>query len=247
MNDRTVLITGANGQTGSYLARHYLDKGASLVLLYHRRDDRIKALLSYTNVTAIAIDLCDEHALAQLLIPVIGKTMPDTLIHCASVRSSDAKTLAETETQIWDSVFRTNVMGFYNICKVVLPLMQEKCFGRVVLMGSNVTQSGLASGSAYAASKAAMVNMLKSLALENAAHDIKLNAISPGPLETVLEEDYQGEYLEFRKNYFRAYLENSKTGKLTPLSEIAQICDMLISSKLQNLSGEEILVEGMIR
>lgn len=247
MKDRTILISGANGQTGAYLAKHYLDRGARLILLYHKRKDRIKTLGDNPYVTVIAADLCDAEVLAQLLIPVIKDVVPDTLIHTASVRSSDAKALPDTDMLIWEDVFRTNVMGFYNICKLVLPLMQESGFGRVVVMGSNVTQSGLAKGSAYAAAKAAMVNMIKSLALENANKDIKLNAISPGPLQTVLEEDYQGEYLEFRKSYFKNYLENSKTGKLTPLSEIAQICDMLVSPNLQNLSGEEILVEGMIR
>jgi NAD(P)-dependent dehydrogenase (short-subunit alcohol dehydrogenase family) len=244
MKHRLILITGANGSTGAHLAGHYLNQGASLILLYHNRTDRLEALLQKPGVFALACDLRDLAKLREVYqraCAYFGR-IPDSLIHTASVRSADAQYLEETNPEVWSDVFSTNLYSFTNILRVILPGMKERAFGRVVLMGSDVTGKGLERGTAYAASKAAMVNLVRSLMLENAGENLRFNAISPGPIETKLEDDYKGEYLEFRRDYFARYLRDNPAKSLCSLSEITELCDLLLSENTNNLNGQEIIL-----
>lgn len=244
MNDRLILITGANGQTPSFLARYYLSKKAELILVWHNRQDRIADLADNPKVHLIRQDLVDFDGLASQLDQIrskIGKS-PDSLIHCASIRSSDSKAVHNSDSDAWRRVLEVNLLGFYNTLRAVLPNMQDNKFGRVVLLASNVTRSGLANGSAYAASKAAMVNLMRSTALENHESNIVLNAVSPGPIDTKLEDDYSGDYLEFRKKYFDDYLKQNPGKRLCTTAEIAKYCDLFLDSEIHNGTGLEILL-----
>ena len=245
--NKIMIITGANGQLGSFLAQRYAQAGYPLLLLYHKREQRISQLRQLENVVSIPVDLNDAETvnsavnigLNQLSLPL------GYLIHTASQRSADAQALHLCDPQTWKQVFETNLYGTVNIIKSCLPYMQNEQFGRIVVMGSSVTRTGLANGSAYAASKAAMVNLLRSLALENPA--ICMNVISPGPIDTALEEDFSGEYLEFRHKYFETYKKQSPSHSLISKEEIAVLCDSLLSDQLKNLTGEEYFITGGIQ
>jgi NAD(P)-dependent dehydrogenase (short-subunit alcohol dehydrogenase family) len=112
------------------------------------------------------------------------------------------------------------------------------------MFGSNVVQTGLYRGSAYAAAKAAIVNLVQSIALETASANVLINAISPAPIETSLEEEYTGDYLAFRKHYFEEFRQMSPTGKLVSKEEIWLFCETLLSDKLENFTGKNIIIDG---
>jgi NAD(P)-dependent dehydrogenase (short-subunit alcohol dehydrogenase family) len=166
------------------------------------------------------------------------------LIHTAAKRSSDALELVDSEPSVFRDVFDTNFYVAYNVLRAVLPQMRSNMFGRVILFTSEVTRNGLPKGSAYAAAKAAIVNLVKSVNREVSKHNVLVNCISPGPVDTKLEEDYRGEYLEFRKEYFKKFKETSNTGELVFMQEIALVVDMLMQAELRNLCGEEIFIAG---
>lgn len=242
----TILITGANGQVGSFLAKAYQQEGHRLVLFYHKRNDRLSGLATDNNCYLQAVDLCN-YAMVQEATNEACKHLssaPDVLIHCAAMRSFDAKALASSDPAVFGQVFNTNFYGAYNILHTVLGKMQENGFGRVILMGSDVSKTGLAYGSAYAASKAAMINMMKSAARECKADNIAINAISPAPIDTNLEEDYSGEYLEFRKAYFAKYLRDNPGASLVKINEIKRVTDLLMDAELNNLNGQELFLSG---
>lgn len=244
----SLIITGANGQVGSYLARRYHALGYSLILLYHQRTERINDLIGEEDICILSADLSDYAAVADAVahgIRFTGKE-PEVLIHTASVRSSDALVLNETDPEQWERVFDANLKGAYHILRVVTPYMVKASHGRVVMFGSDVTRSGLARGSAYAAAKAAIANMVRSQAQELHPNGVFINIVSPGPIETVLEEDYTGEYLEFRKQYFREYLAASPDHRLVTKEEIGIVIDGLIGSNEEIGTGREIFFAGGI-
>ncbi|MCK9556840.1 MAG: SDR family NAD(P)-dependent oxidoreductase [Candidatus Cloacimonetes bacterium] len=234
----TILISGANSQIGSFLARAYEAEGHKLILLYHQRTDRINDLIS----PKIQVDLRDLDALEQKLLNHLKSI--DCLIHCAAIRSEDHQAMCDINPQIFRRVLEDNVYPVYNLLKTILPDMRSRAFGRIVLFTSDVTRTGLANGSAYAAAKAAIANMAKSAALENAGRNILINCLAPGPVETNMEEDYNSDYLEFRKEYFKKHLERTASGKLVTKQEIKAVADMLISPLISNLCGEEIIMNG---
>jgi NAD(P)-dependent dehydrogenase (short-subunit alcohol dehydrogenase family) len=243
---RQILISGANSQIGNYLAKEYYKEGYKLVLLYHKRKERISELLNKDGIFSCPVDLCNSEAVKEAVLRAeqFLHQSSDTLIHCASIRSSDALPLYKTEPMQFANVLSTNMMSAYNILRWTLPSMQENAFGRVIMFGSDVSQKGLQNGSAYSASKAGIVNLVKSVALEMAKYNIVINAISPAPVETNLEEDYSGEYLNFRKRYFAEYLAQVPTGKLVTKEEIKKVTDLLIDENIKNLNGEEIIIDG---
>lgn len=233
-----ICISGANSQIGSHLARYYAAKGHPLYLLYHQQDFRIRDLgqamqsLHFRDYAAV------ERAVNDFKHPI------GILIHCAALRSSDAKALSETDPMLYREVFESNFYPAYNVLRAVLPNMRKAGFGRVVLFTSDITNTGLRNGSAYAAAKAAIANMARSAALESIADNVLINCVAPGPVETNLEEDFSGEYLDFRKQYFMRHIQNSASHSLISKEEISAVVDLLIDSRLRNICGEEIFLSG---
>ncbi len=243
---KIMLITGANGQIGNYLARQYLKEGYHLALLYHEREDRLQDLMGMPEIFTAKVDLLDLDALNLIITEIISffGDPPEILIHTAALRSYDAQPLYQSDPAIFKQIVEVNLLAAYNLLRILLTIMKENCHGRVVMFGSDVSQKGLKCGSAYAAAKSAIVSLVKSCALEMAPYGITINAISPSPVETVLEEDYHGAYLKFRQDYFREYQKEAPTGELIRLGELKKMTDLLVSPDLVNLTGEELLIRG---
>lgn len=233
-----IVITAANSQIGSYLAKQYLKEGEELVLLYRDNTHRIEGL----KAEAYRVDLSDLDAVKNIFERLEGDI--DAVIHCAAIRSEDAMPLSQTDEAVFAHVFNGNFYPAYNVLRAVLPRMTQRGFGRIVLFGSEVGKDGLINGSAYAASKAAIANLAKSSSRENAKYNVLINCISPGPVLTNLEEDYEGEYLIFRKKYFENHRRKCASGELITMQEIKATTDLLISRDLRNMCGEEIFLTG---
>lgn len=242
---KTVIITGANGQTAINLAKELQKQKVTLILLVHERRDRVDALANQ-NTHILPCDLKSYEQTDATITAFLKdkKLIPDALIHTAAIRSYDAKALYESEPETWKSVIVQNIDFAYNILRCVLPLMAKVEKGKVVLFGSNVTRTGLPYGSAYAAGKAALANLVRTVAWEMAPYNIQINMVSPAPVETNLEEDYRGEYLAFRKEYFEAYKKSHPSGKLVSINDITQTVLSLINFDNSSISGEEIYLTG---
>ncbi len=249
MYKRLVLITGANGQIGSYLAKEYASSQENLlILLYHQRHDRLEQFSSIANVTLSQCDLMNYEETQKVVHDCISQYPKAQIcvIHAASVRSSDAKNLADTDPAVWMSTFERNIIPAYNLLRAILPVMCQRTFGRIVLFGSSVTKTGLKSGSAYAAAKAAIANLGRSACSEYADRSILINTISPAPVDTDLSQDYAGEYLAFRKAYFSQYLDRVPTKKLVSIKEIYILCNLLLDEQITNVCGQEFYIDGGI-
>lgn len=242
------IITGANGQTAIHIARELLKQNCRLLLIAHKRTDRVEKLVAeYPNLCRlIKCDLTDFEITRTLIQKYISEAgmIPDALVHTASIRSYDARTLADSEPEIWNSIINQNITMAYNAIRNILPAMIERRNGKIVLFGSNVTRTGLPYGSAYAAAKSALSNLVRSVAWEIAQSNVQINMVSPAPIETNLEEDYNGDYLEFRKEYFDAYKKSHPSKKLISLDDISHVVLSLLNFELNAVSGEEIYVTG---
>jgi short-subunit dehydrogenase len=245
---KDIVITGANGQSAVHIAQELLKYDIRLCLIAHNRTERIDKIVSDNEGKCFLMlsDLTDYPKLNSDLEGFFKahRFSPDALIHTAAVRSYDAKTLCESDAGTWNYIVQSNISMAYNAIRCILPTMVEQQKGKIVLFGSNVTRTGLPYGSAYAAAKSALSNLVRSVALETAADNIQINMISPAPIETNLEEDYSGDYLAFRKEYFKAYQKSHPGKKLVSLNDITKMVLSLIDYELNCLSGEEIFVTG---
>lgn len=245
---KTILITGANGQAAVHLATELLHQGCDLLLIAHQRTERIDKLVN-TYPDKCLLHKCDlgnyeeTFAAVQSMVQKSGK-IPGGLVHTAAIRSYDAKPLSDSDPETWSKIINQNISMAYNILRCVLPVMTEKKQGKIVIFGSNVTRTGLPYGSAYAAAKSALANLVRSVAWENAAHNIQINMISPAPIDTKLEEDYTGEYLKFRQEYFAAYKNTHPAQQLVAMGDVIKMVLTLLDIEIESVSGDEIFITG---
>ncbi len=235
----TILITGANGNIGSYLAQKFLDDGQTLILFYHGKSERIERFFEHDNVEAHSVELSDWQQVQEAVDSLQRK--PHALIHTASVRSTDFMHLANTDPEHWKSTLNSNVLGCYHILKAIIPILRDAKPGRIVLFGSDVSRIGLMNGSAYAASKSAISNICRTIALEE--KDILCNVLSPGPVE-IDDTHFPGMYRLFREEYYRKQLARIPQGRLAKPDDIYGLCRYLVSNENSYLTGEEFFLTG---
>ena len=184
MGDKALIITGANGNVGSYLANRFLQRGRNLILLVHKNKQRIEDLeaANQQKVRVVAADLSKLDSIKQKFDETIEQTgwQPTELIHTSTARSHDFQALVNTDEDLWQRILTVNIMGTYNILKAVLPYFKQNKYGRIVLFGSNVSRIGLPRGTAYSASKAAISNLCRSVAVEEASDKISLTRSRQG-------------------------------------------------------------------
>ncbi len=243
---KAIIITGANGNFGSYFAEKKLNESDyQFILLYHKKSEKIDRLKKIypKRITAISSDLADIEDIGNKLKPIIQDYFISALLHTASVRSTDFKILSQTNYENWEYVIKANVIGSYNILKTVLPEMEEQKYGKIVLMGSNVSRIGLSNGSAYSASKAAIANLGRTISIEEAKNNILINTVSPGPIK-IDESHFPPQYRKFRKEYYKKMLSQIPLNRLATLKDIFGIVDFLLSEKNSYITGEEIFVTG---
>jgi len=247
MNNKAIVITGANGNLGSFFAEKLAEQNQNLILMIHRHKDKISDLMEkFPKQIKIAETNLNDFKKTQAAIEKIfseSDWQPVSLIHTAALRSYDFQPLRRSDEKLWKKIIEINVIGTYNILKILIPFFQRKNFGRIVLLGSNVSRIGLPNGSAYAASKAAIANLCRSVAAEEAENDILINTISPGPVE-IDDSKFSSEYREFRRKYYQNELKKNPLKRLATFDDIFGICKFLISAENTYITGEEIFVTG---
>ena len=131
---------------------------------------------------ALVMDLSDREALTGLPERLAQLGTPAILVNNAGM--TRAATLADTDWALWDDHFALNVDASFACVRAVAPAMVRAGYGRIVFVSSHSALRGSARRSAYAATKAAGLGLMRVLAVELAQHSITVNAVAPGPVET---------------------------------------------------------------
>ena len=179
MGNRIVLITGASGGLGAVMVQAFLDAGAQVVGTARRIET-----IANDRFEAIPCDLTSPRDAARLVADTIDKFQRiDTLIHVAGGFAGGAP-VHETDDAAWDSMWNLNVRAALNVLRAAIPHMRERKSGRIVAIGSRAGAEPAANISAYSASKAALLSLMKTVALENRKLGITANTILPGTIDT---------------------------------------------------------------
>jgi 3-oxoacyl-[acyl-carrier protein] reductase len=158
----------------------------------------------------------------------------DILVNNAGI-TRDAMSHRMTEDQ-WDLVLNVNLKGTFNCCQAVLPLMREKSAGRIINL-SSAGRFGVAGQVNYAASKAGVVGLTRTLAKELGARGILVNAIAPGMIATEM-------YAAVPEEITRERLKNVPLNRLGTVDEVASACIFLASDEASYITGQVIHVDG---
>ncbi len=176
MSMRMAVVTGGSAGIGEAICRQLLADGWAVVSMARRAP-----AFAHEHLHSIEVDLADRKATAQSASEVAQRFAPDTVIHNAGVilpaLLEDVK-LSDLDTLV-DIHLSTAVL----LAQACVPAMKAAKFGRIVLLSSRGAL-GLATRTAYAATKAGMLGMARTWALELAPFGITVNVVSPGPIQT---------------------------------------------------------------
>lgn len=191
LEGKTAVITGGTSGIGRALSLGLADAGADVIATARRQAqvdstaDEIEARGRKT--LRIPSDVCDRtslEAVAAATLAAFGKV--DILVNCAGIiRRTPTLTLPEEE---WNNILDTNLTGTLRACQVFGKLMLERGYGRIVNIASLNTFVALTEVAAYAASKAAVASLTRSLAVEWSKKGVTVNAIAPGVFVTELNQ-----------------------------------------------------------
>lgn len=248
MKNTTAIITGATGNIGSVIAEMASKEFSTLILCGFKNRQKLqklkKKLESNCTIKIFSSDISVFYSLkgnfGKIFTP---QTKINALIHTASVRSDDVLPLAETDTKHWENTLKTNLFGTYYLMKILLPYLRKSDWARVVLLSSSVAKTGLKNGSAYAASKAGVSNLAKTLSLEEGKNGILFNTILPGPVE-IDDSHFDKKYNEFRKKYYAKILNQIPLSRLATTHDVAKLALFLASQKNSYITGQEINISG---
>lgn len=169
-----VLLTGASTGIGRVLCRRLLDQGREVVALSRRGSG-----LEHPRLRELAVDLIDPQATAQAAAEVARQFEIDGFVHNAGAMRPAL--LADVRPEDLPALSQLHIGSAITLMQAVLPGMRQRRFGRVVLLGSRGAL-GAATRSAYAATKAGLVGLCRTWALELAAEGITVNVVAPGPI-----------------------------------------------------------------
>ena len=242
LEGRVAVITGASSGIGRQIAESLAAAGAAVALLA-RDQRRLEEVATAIREQGGSVEVCpgdvtDENAIERAAGQVSGKLGTcDILVNNAGINIR--RPLEEFTRQDWDRVVDTNLTAPFVMCQTFVPGMREKKFGRIINIASIMAHISLPNRTAYSATKAGLLGLTKSLALELAPHNITANGISPGPIATEmlkpLIEDPE-------KN--AQFLARVPVGRWGRVEEVGSLAAFLCSDEAAFITGTDIVIDG---
>ena len=238
LTGKTALITGASGGIGGAIAKALHGQGATVVLSGTRQEalDKLKAELGDRAFTAIGnlSDTASVEALPKAAEDAAGAGI-DILVNNAGITKDNL--FMRMKDEEWDQVIAVNLTAAFRLSRAVLRGMMKKRWGRIIQITSVVGATGNPGQGNYAAAKAGLVGMTKSLAAEVASRNITVNAVAPGFIQTAMTDVLT----DAQKMMISARIP---AGRMGMPEEIAAACTYLASQEAAYVTGETIHING---
>jgi 3-oxoacyl-[acyl-carrier protein] reductase len=236
LSGRTALVTGASGGIGEAIARQLHAQGATVVLAGRRRDALAALAEALGERTRIELaDLAEPAAAEQLIAAADAGGGVDVLVNNAGLTRDNLALRLKDED--WQTVLDVNLSAAFRLIRAALRGMMRRRWGRIVNVTSIVALTGNPGQANYAAAKAGMIGMSKSLAAEVASRGITVNCVAPGFIQTAMT-DALSEQQRAR------LLERVPLGRLGSGADVAAAVGYLVSAEAAYVTGQTVHVNG---
>jgi 2-keto-3-deoxy-L-fuconate dehydrogenase len=249
LEGKVALVTGAGAGMGEEVCYRFVHEGAHVVAM-----DVNAANAEW--VAAAARKLADGKAVAQgiggdvrnvedcrkaveLTRSAFG--VPHILCNIAGV--VEMGTLVEASDAAWERSMDVNVRGMWNLCRLVVPLMAAEKRGSVINMASVAGPFAVKERGVYSVSKAAVIGLTKSLAMDHIGQGIRVNAICPGTVETPSWHDRVNR-AENPEQALRDFIARQPMGRVGRADEIASLAAFLASDESAYMTGQALYMDG---
>ncbi|RMI19926.1 MAG: 3-oxoacyl-[acyl-carrier-protein] reductase [Calditrichaeota bacterium] len=240
VQDKVVVVTGSTRGIGRAIAEAFAAAGAKVVVSGRNaeRAEQVRQEIEAAGGTALAVTadvarMAEAQKLIDETLSAFGRV--DVLVNNAGITRDNL--LMRMKEEDWDAVLNTNLKGAFNCIKAVTRQMMKQREGRIINITSVVGQMGNAGQANYAASKAGLIGLTKSVARELASRNITCNAIAPGFIETdmtaALDEKVREEMLS-----------QIPLGRFGQAREVARVALFLAGEDAAYITGQVINVDG---
>lgn len=231
ITEKKILVSGSSQGIGFAIASLFA-KNNKVWIMGRYADKLEKSVLKHNFAGFFAVDFFDENSILNFCNGLNENF--DVLINNAGVYFYNPIEKMK-DVDILNS-FRLNSLTPYFLSKSVIPYMKKQSWGRIINIGSISGVMGEANASAYSMTKASLIGLTKSLALETAQHNITVNVINPGWVDTELI-DNDNLFQDFSKDEI---IETIPQRRFVSPEEIASVCEFLISDKAKTITGQSI-------
>jgi 3-oxoacyl-[acyl-carrier protein] reductase len=242
LRDKTVIITGGAGGIGKQIALGYAAEGVKIALVDVSEKDlkRVRSEIKDRFKDLEIMICCCDVSCYQEVSETVSKVYKkfgriDFLVNNAGIVSRSL--IEDLDCEEWDKIIQVNLSGVLYFSKAVIPFMKKKKSGRIINASSNMAFIPDVGMSAYSISKAGVEVLSKVLASELAPYGIRVNAYSPGIIETRMTEN-------IRKNRGKQKLKYISCGRFGTAEEVAELVLFLSSEYSDYITGAVVPIDG---
>ena len=247
LQEKVALITGAGGGIGRVAAELFAIEGARVVVadaVAEGASDTVTAITANGGeAVAVTVDVSDASQVAAMVTTAVSTFGGiDVLYNNAGVLPPDDGGTLDTPEDTWDRVMAVNLKGVWLCCKHGIPALIERGGGSIINVASLVALMGSAVAQiAYTASKGGVLSMTREMAVEYARHNIRINALCPGPIQTPLMAELLSDPAKRARR-----LVHVPIGRFGQAEEVAKAALFLASDDSSLMTGASLVVDGGI-
>ena len=237
LKNKNIIVTGASGGIGNSIVEKLYEQGANILATGTRLEKLEELKAKFNNIKILKFDISQHVKIEEFINEATEKLggSLDGIINNAGITKDNLTIRMSLEE--WTKVIDINLSSTFLMCKYSIKKMLKNKSGKIVNITSVVGHTGNVGQANYAASKAGIVAMSKSLAIEYAKKNININCISPGFISTAMTDQID----EKHKEAIIAKIPSNKLGKP---EDIANVVTFLSSDQSDYINGETVHVNG---
>jgi 3-oxoacyl-[acyl-carrier protein] reductase len=242
LEKKVAVVTGASRGIGRSIAKKLSKDGYRVLLIARNRENLLQLAFElgeqYPDEVVFNCDLSNKTEVKNLINKIkLSFTNIQVLVNNAGY-GGDYITLDKITSSDWDNIWDININCVMHLMQLILPMMKESMYGRIINISSILGLHGGIKSAAYSASKHAVIGLTKSIAAEWGKYNITCNAICPGYVDTDMSKSKDAE------NVIRTILPRIPAGRIGKPDDVANLVSFLIEKKASYINGGVFVVDG---
>lgn len=244
LENKVAIITGAGGGMGLEFVKRFTEEGAKVVALDLNVDSVQDLLGEAKEHMVLKIDITNESQIRHMVDQVLDRFgRIDILANVAGIPQS-ATPVEDVTRETWDNILNVNVTAPFLLIQAVVPTMKKQNKGAILNISSIAAVRPRPGLNAYITSKGALLSLTEALALELAPHNIRVNAINPGPADTQMLGKFAAQGADVEEVKSTIYRDSVPLGRLIEPLDIANAAVYMCSDEAEIMTGSIVNVDG---